>query len=373
MKKIFPYILITFGLFLLLVLKHPEIYKYKFNQNLIHDYLRSQDIEDPQGKIKDRIFLSDNDIYITSGYLYAKGEDPSKYNFQHPPLIKYLFGFSTVLTGNPFWIQVLFGLTLLFLTYFLGTKLFKSKTVSLIAAGFLLIDPVFGGMMNETLLDLGQAVFALGCIILIFFYPESYILQGLILGLFAASKFWSTAIFFIILIFFYKIYIRKEKIDFRKVGFSFLIAFLIFSLTYIKSFINANGLFNLFAFEARVLRFMLAHNSASFIGGPILLFISGFFAPWWHLPAGGQGAGVARAGDWSFLWPVGLIVSLYLALKTKIKDVKFFFYLLPLTFLLLSSTQVPFTRYFIVILPFVYLDLAGFLTQLPDIFRGIST
>ena len=357
MKKILPYLLITLAFGLLLLFKYPQIFSYKFNQSLVHDYLRSQDINDPLGLIKDRIILSDSDIYIATGYLYTKGEDPTNYNFQHPPLVKYLFGFSTLLIVNPFYVQILFGLALLFLTYFLGMKLFKNTAVSLAGAGLLLIDPVFGGMMNQALLDLGQAVFALAYVILMLFYPESYIMQGLILGFFAASKFWSTAILFVILIFAFKLFIRKEKINIRKAGLSFVIAFVIFSLTYLKSFLNAGGLFNIFFFLAKDLRFMLAHNSASSFGGSVILFITGFFAPWWQ-------KGVVRAMDWSFLWPVSLVSSIFLALKTKIRDIKSFVFLFPVTYLLLTSTQVPFTRYFIIILPFTYLSLAGLLKKL---------
>jgi hypothetical protein len=357
MKKILPYLLITLAFGLLLLFKYPQVFNYKFNQSLVHDYLRSQDINDPLGLIKDRIILSDSDIYIATGYLYAKGGDPTNYNFQHPPLVKYLFGFSTLLTRNPFYVQIFFGLALLLLTYFLGIKLFKNTAVSLVGAGLLLIDPVFGGMMNQALLDLGQAVFALAYVILMLFYPESYIMQGLILGFFAASKFWSTAILFVILIFAFKLFIRKEKINIKKAGLSFVIAFVIFSLTYLKSFLNAGGLFNIFFFLAKDLRFMLVHNSASSFGGPVILFITGFFAPWWQ-------KGVVRAMDWSFLWPVSLVSSIFLALKTKIRDIKSFVFLFPVTYLLLTSTQVPFTRYFIIILPFTYLSLAGLLKKL---------
>lgn len=357
MKKILPYLLITIAFGFLLFFKYPQVFSYKFNQNLVRDYLRSQDINDPLGLIKDRIILSDSDIYIASGYLYAKGGDPTNYNFQHPPLIKYLFGFSVLLTGNPLYVQIIFGLTLLFLTYFLGTKLLKNQIFSFVGTGLLLIDPVFGGMMNQALLDLGQAVFALGYVILMLFFPESFILQGIVLGLFAASKFWSTAALIVVLIFAFKLLIRKEKISIKRSGLSFVVAFVVFSLTYLKSFISAGGFFNIFFFLAKDLRFMLAHNSAVSFGGPVILFITGFFAPWWQ-------SGVVRATDYSFLWPISLLALIFMALKTKIRDIKSFVFLFPATYLLLLSTQVPFTRYFIIILPFTYLGLAGLFKKL---------
>jgi len=351
MKKLLPYFAITLAFGLFLILRHPQVFSYKFDQNLIADYLRSQDIEDPEGKIKDRITLSDSDLYIASGYMYATGEDPTGYDFQVPALIKYLFGFSIVLFGNPFFVQIVFGLLLLFFTFFLGLKLFKNQTVALIGTGLLLIDPVFGRMMDGALLDLGQAVFALSYTILMLFYPERYILQGVVLGLFATSKFWSTAVIFVFLTLTYKILIRKEKINYKKLILSFLVSFVVCCLVYIKSFINLHGNFNFLYYQARVLKFMLAHNSAGKLGGPIILFVTGYFAPWWQ-------EGIKRASEWSFLWPAGLLTSLYLAIRTKMKDIKFFFYFVPFAFLLLISTQVPFPRYFLIILPFLYLTLA---------------
>jgi uncharacterized membrane protein YozB (DUF420 family) len=280
--------------------------------------------------------------------------DPTIYNFQHPPAVKYLFGLSVLLTGNPYYVQIIFGLGLLFLIYFLGLKLFKNPVISLITPGLLLIDPVFGGMMDGALLDLGQAFFAMAYVILMLFYPEGYLMQGLALGLFAASKFWSTAVIFVILTLGFKLFLRKEKINFKKLLLSFLVAAVVFFLTYAVSFIGNRGLFNIFAFEGRVLRFMLAHNSAIQIGGPLILFTTGFFAPWWQ-------PGVLRAIDWSVLWPVGLLASILMGVKVKIHSLKFFFFLLPVVYLLLTSTQVPFTRYFIIILPFIYLGIAGLL------------
>lgn len=320
---------------------------------LPQDYLRSQDIEDPQGLIHDRIYLSDSDIYIGSGYLYATGADPASLNL-HPPLVKYLFGFSTLLTGNPFLVQILFGLGLLLLTYFLGTKLFRSPLAALGAVFFMMLDPVFAGMMEGALLDLGQAFFALGYLISLFFFPGSWVLSGVALGLFASSKFWTTAVIFTVLVYGYKLLILKEKLNYIKIGLSFLTALFVFCLTYIVSFVNIGGLFNILEYQGRVLKFMLSHNSAVSLGGPIILFLTGYFVPWWQ-------SGIAKAAEWSFLWPMGLASGIILSVRTKLSDLKAFFYLLPSAYLLLSITQVPFTRYFIIILPFIYLSFANLL------------
>src|SRR4030042_5843654 len=122
MQKLLPYLVITLLFVASLFFWHKPSLDYRFDENLVGDYLRSQDIEDPKELIKDRIYLSDSDLYIASGYLYVKGEDPTKFDFQVPAFIKYLFGFSTLIFGHPFYVQMAFGLVLHFLTYFLGQK-----------------------------------------------------------------------------------------------------------------------------------------------------------------------------------------------------------------------------------------------------------
>jgi predicted membrane-bound dolichyl-phosphate-mannose-protein mannosyltransferase len=337
-KKILPYFSIAVLFITLIFWKYPEIFRYQFSQNTVQDYLRSQDIEDPKGLIKDRIIMSDSDTYAATGYLYAKGEDPTKYNFQHPPLIKYLFGFSTVLTGNPYYIQIVFGLALLFLTYFLGTKVFTLRLrsgpwIALIPVGLLLIDPLFGSMMTEILLDLGQATFALGYVILALFFPESYIFQGVILGLFAASKFWSTAIVIVGLLIFHRLFVKKGRTLSKGMVLSFVVAFGVFSLTYIVSL--THGL-NIFFFLAKQLKYILAHDSAGAFGGTIILFLKT-----------------------NIVWVIGVIGGIWGMTKTKPNDVRFFSYLFPIIYLLSVSTALPFTRYILIILPFLYINLVS--------------
>jgi hypothetical protein len=104
---------------------------------------------------------------------------------------------------------------------------------------------------------------------------------------------------------------------------------------------------------------MITHNSAKQIGGPMILFITGYFAPWWQ-------AGVLRATDWTLLWPIGLISGIILSVRKMTSKVQLFFSLLPLVYLILESTQVPFTRYFIIILPFIYLSFANLIALVYD-------
>jgi len=130
------------------------------------------------------------------------------------------------------------------------------------------------------------------------------------------------------------------KINIKNELIILFIAFLTFCLTYVVSFIKSDGLFNIFFWQAKLLKFMLEHNVATKWGSTLKMFFGGYL-----------------------LWPIIFFVNLYLLFKTKIKEVKFLIYLLPILYLFLLTFQLSFTRYFILILPFLYLSLGKFVVS----------
>ena len=174
------FFLVSLYLIVLIIFKH-KVFTYKFDPSLIERYLCSQDIPyEPPCK---RIFLSDSDLYMASGYLYAKGSDPTSYDFQVPPLIKYLFGYSILIFNNPYIVQIGLGILFLYLTYLLGLKSFKTSEISLLACLFLILDPLFLNLTANTLLDLGQGVLLLLYFISVVFYKKRLVARGVFLGL----------------------------------------------------------------------------------------------------------------------------------------------------------------------------------------------
>ena len=137
-------------------LQRPNFYRFVFSpQQIVEKYLHSQDIYDPQGFIKDRTVISDSDIYLGSGYLYAIGKNPADYNFQHPPLLKYLYGYSLLFFKNPYVLQTIFGFLLIALTYLLGYKISGDQKVGALASIFLILDPLTADGIFNVYLDLG--------------------------------------------------------------------------------------------------------------------------------------------------------------------------------------------------------------------------
>lgn len=278
MKKTFSLLLLLiFCYLLLLFLTEKEIFSYRFNHKLIERYFLSQDItHEVPGK---RLFLSDGEIYLAAGYLYAKGNDPTLYNFEHPPLIKYLFGFSILIFNSPYPVQIMLGVGLLVLLYLLGLRVYRSDLVSLLACLFLLTDPLFLDISSQPLLDLGQTVFALLYTIFVFYFPNNYVFQGTSLALFAGTKFWASPLFFITTFTVYNLY--KKKFRLKNFILHLIIAFFVYSLFYLKTFMINKGNFNIIFLILKVFKYRIQHNVSSFFGSSLILFFTGYFKSWW--------------------------------------------------------------------------------------------
>ncbi len=328
-----------------------QIFSFRFDKTLLDRYFVSQDI---QGEVKGRLFLSDADVYLATGYLYATGTDPTQGNFEHPPLIKYLFGYSVLLFNNPYLAQMVFGILALFLLYILGLKIYKNRFVSSLACLLLLFDPLFLDASSQTLLDLGQAAFLLLYIYSLLFHRKNIIFQGMALGLLSTSKFWAAPVFFIFIINLFLIY--KKQFDLKQFIQHFLVASVVFSLMYLRTFMIKGGLFNIIFFELKVFKFWLDHSVASMLGSSILLFTTGFFKSWW-------GKREFLIGNiWFILWPVSLVVGIVQGTLNVIKKrirIQTLIAFIPLLYLIFLGVQAPFPRYFLIILPFLYLTLAS--------------
>jgi hypothetical protein len=195
----------------------------------------------------------------------------------------------------------------------------------------LLFDPVFKEVTIYALLDLGQMVFILGFILTTFFWKKHWIGQGVLLGLAVVSKFYSPVVIFLAIIYMYKI--LTKQFEFKKEALMLFAASVTFASAYIVSFVNGN--FNFFFHQAKIIKFMMDHNKAIGWGGVIPMFFGGYF-----------------------MWPILFFVNLFVLFKSKLSDPVFIYSIIPVLYTLVLCFQLPFTRYFILILPFLYLSLS---------------
>lgn len=347
-------LMIVLGYIFLLLFFKKEIFQFRFDESLIKKYFCSQDIpKEPPCK---RLFLSDEDIYLSTGYLYAKGADPSLFNFEHPPLIKYLFGYSILLFSNPYFAQIFLGILFLIVFYYLALKIYKSRKVAILSSIFILIDPLFLDISIRPLLDLGQTLFMLLYFLSVFFWKEKFILQGLFLALFAGTKFWITPLFFVFFFYGYKIYVKK--INWKIFIFHLIAAFIFYSLLYTQTFKLNQGKFNIVWHILKTFKYRIDHNTSSFFGASIILFLSGFLESWWGKRE------IIRSYPWHPLWPFTFAFTLLFSLRSLISkkiNLKILLSIIPIAYLFYLGVQAPFPRYFFIILPFLYLSFANFI------------
>lgn len=328
---------------------HPDKLAYRFEERLLTLYRCSQDIPtEPPCK---RVFLSDSDIHIAAGILYTRGANPTEYNFQHPPLIKYLYGFGVALFKNPYVAQIALSAVFILATYFLTVVLTSSKNAALLAALLLSLDPLFMAIAAETLLDMGQALWFTLFLIVLLRRPHAWALQGILLGVLFASKFWSLAL--ILTAAAYMFFYPKKRVFGHEIFKAYGVSFVIFCLTYLKTFIDTHGTFNIVWFQLKTLKYWLQHTASGDIapGSLLVTFLTGLSRTWW----GNHAFTFAR--DFTLFWPLGLILAVYTLYKEKGRlwgNARYLPHVLIAVFFVATFTQAPFTRYFLLILPLIY-------------------
>jgi hypothetical protein len=324
---------------------------------LLDRYFLSQDI--PHEVAPERVFLSDGEIHLAAGWLYVIGNDPIAYNFQHPPLIKYLYGLAIIGFGKPHVIQLLFGFGLVFMTFMLGKSIFNNRSVGLLSALLVLVDPVFFEVLTGYLLDMGQAFFLMVYIYILLYSNKWKFMGGIILGLLFASKFWGSSLFFVLLIGIYMLFIKK--VSMKQYFIHLLLALVSYSFIYLPSFIHQDGRFNLLFFELKRLKYWFHHSTSSMLGASLILFISGWYKSWW-----GSRLWIQH-NQWSILWPISIIANTIVGIKmifAKQKSLQTTVFLVPILYLAFLGIQAPFSRYYILVLPFVYIGFASLVIRL---------
>lgn len=158
--------------------------------------------------------ISDSELYVYAAIAYSRGEDPTTINFEHPPLMKYIYGLSYLLVGNPYSLNiVLFSLALL-TSYYFASILIKTPIFRIFVVVLIAIQPLFWNQAQYILLDLPMII----AVMLLFIVlhnntitkPYKWIITGLLIGVIASIKYPIPFIFVILLIVFLVMLSNKE-------------------------------------------------------------------------------------------------------------------------------------------------------------------
>ncbi len=138
--------------------------------------------------------MGDGDIYTYAGTRYVQGEDPTTINFEHPPVIKYMFGISYILFSVPNFANIIFLVIAAVSFWSITSVLFKSLRWRCGALVIFLLHPIVYAYYVQTMLDFGSMALSLAVIAFYVkvFESDSLLKKGgliLATGLFIASKY----------------------------------------------------------------------------------------------------------------------------------------------------------------------------------------
>ncbi len=300
--------------------------------------------------------IGDDGLFAYAGYRVIKGDDPFSINVDKPPLGKYAIGLFIVLFNNPAYYALFFGAFSIILFYLIAKKLLQNLLLTYVATILLFLDPLFFSQFWKPWLDILQLfLFLLNILIIIQIKEEKNIflslLCGISLGLFLEIK---PPILFPIIFALETFYIFSNRL-FKQfclfsigIGLGMVIPYL--------AYLNSNGIVTFLRLFLKLHKYMYSiyYQSQLKVNIGAIWQVLG----WGNFPDITTGL-PTRVSEWSIFWPICTILVLLFSIKFLFNSKSSQLWKLICIFILLSLlvfTFIPsYTRYLIILLPFIYI------------------
>lgn len=304
-------------------------------------------------------FIPDYIIYAYAGGTLIKGTSPILVNPETPPLGKYLIGLSVLIFKNENIITLVAGVSSLFLLFLIGKQIFASKITALLPPLILSFEPLFKNQFAFTpLLDIIHLAFLLGAFYVFIKAVNSqkntllyFLLASILLGCFISTKFFGVGAA-VIAAWYISLILSKNKKHIIYMTLTFPVSVLFLLSTYIGVFFTNYPLSQFLGIQKWIFLYNKGHMQHPFSVWSLLLFNK--WQTWWGTNE------VLSDAQWSILWPASIIITLltiffYIFRKIPRKrgvEAIMAFLILYLALLSLSDSTV---RYFVILLPMLYL------------------
>jgi len=363
---IFSLVIILFNVGLIVYTQSSRYTSTSFWENfptLKHAYVNSQYVsKHPLG------WIPDESVNAYAAGAYIQGVSPILIAPDTPPLGRYLIGLSALLFNNENVIILISGIGSLVMMYLLGMQIFKRHDLALIAPAFVSFEPFFLNQFIYTpLLDIMQLFFLL---ITFYFFNLAlvtkkkkiifFLLTNFFLGCFIATKFYITGITVVAAFVVTLLILRRFK-DIILYGFTVSLAVLVLLLSYVRVLFDHYPLLKFLGIQKYVFVYHKSQLMYPFSVWDLLLFNK------WHVWFGNSP--VISDGQWRISWPLVTISTFGTGILLLVKKVKLTLQILPLLvwvvlYLLFSSVGQISSRYFIIMLPIMYIVTVYFFVQL---------
>lgn len=310
--------------------------------------------------------VNDNIVYKVTGYDLVKNWSYFTIDPQTPVLGKYLYGYSILLFNNAEIASIFVFIITLIAFYILSKKILKNQLLTQVSLLLFITEPIIFYQTSQSMLDLPQLLFLICHVISVLKLGESSgktksffwtLLAGLTLGGFVSLKigFFSSAIILADVIYLFK---KKKLIHIIPIALFSLATYII---TYIPYFFQNHTLLDfLKAQKWIIVSYWLSSKSKPLVGMLLVSLFTGFIKGWF------QGSSWERVKEWSIFWPIYgyIFIKLVLNKKNYLDTDKLYLICLSLSLGLLYLIVPFYARYLVLIIPFLIILSADFITKL---------
>jgi hypothetical protein len=294
--------------------------------------------------------ISDGTLYKFVGYQLVEGENPFNINYEVPPLGKYLYGLSSKILGNPYWISIGLYLVSIGVLFYFSRDLFKNKITVLLSLLLFVTTPFVATQIRETMLDLPMMVFYLihTWFFIKFLHKREFVYlvtSGVFLGLATGVKpgiYTPFVGFFGVII----LFLLKNKWLLNIFSYT-LSVFFGYILSFFCYFIRHPNPIPWIRLHKKSFDFHLSSQiKADYLNQWKSIFLN-TYQGWW------QPGKTIQMGDWSLIIPIGVVLAVVFFILSIIRKKTDWVYISGLALIFLGvNTLIPFwPRYLMPVIP----------------------
>lgn len=298
--------------------------------------------------------IPDETVFEYASGAYLRGVDPILINSEHTPLGKYIIGFAISVFHNARIAVIPFAFLTLIVLWLLGKKITGSNAIAFVPVILFSFEKLYLDQLRYVpLLDIIHLPFIL--LTLYFFLQEFdtelFLLTSLSLGTVAATKTVVPAIL-LVLCFSLTFIIEKKLHTFFRFILFLPVAGILFLVSYARTFLDGYTVYEFIGFQKWIFLYQKSKLIYPFSAWR-LVFLNQWQA-WWG------DFSILKADDWSILWPVSTVLTLFfgfllvkkLIKRTQATDVLFLWFFLYAAFLSIGTIS---SRFLLPYLPITYI------------------
>lgn len=372
-----------FALFLILILIRPALDLYSQKDlfiskgySKIYNYLESSYYGSQYVKKVNPGIMPDQTLESFAGGAFLKGTNPILIIHDQPPLGRYILSLSISIFDNPNTIVILLLVLSAIGVFLISRLILQNALLALLPFGILVNEPLFlSKFYYSPLLEPIQLPFIIFS--LYFFiqgivkknYAKWFVLTSVMLGCVISIRFF---ILGAVLVFAMILYFLIKKQFNRKFAIFLLtlpMALVVLLVSYTRTIQLGSSIWDVFGIQKYIYYYHKAQLSLPFSFWDLIMLNR------WHTWWGDRS--ISSDSQWIIAWPISMVIALIYFLagmlrKISVSEPEKVLILWIITYSLFLSLGETSTRYFLPLLPFLYIVAISFLVKIALRFKNKS-